>query len=83
MSVLVKADGTVQGQVGEPSLEQAQKLVGGYVEVVRVDSFQITLLVDEEGRLKDKPVNQFISDRFGVLVVGDVIVIHGKSHWNE
>lgn len=38
------------------SLEEAQALVGGYVELVHLDDDNI-LLCDEEGLLKYKPIN--------------------------
>ncbi len=39
------------------TLKEAQSLVGGYVELVHLDGDNI-LLCDEEGLLKEKPVNQ-------------------------
>jgi hypothetical protein len=46
----------LQGVVGELPLAQSQKLAGGYVEMVRRDHDQ-QMLVDEEGKLKGRPVN--------------------------
>ena len=48
----------VQPKVGKKfTLQEAQSLVGGWVEVVHLEGDNI-LLCDEEGLLKEKPVNQ-------------------------
>lgn len=64
----------------EPTLEEAQKAVGGYVELV--DLYEIgegCLLVDEEGKLKRKPINELATKLYNKLfdgfIVGDVIHI--------
>lgn len=47
----------VQPKNGEKiSLEEAQALVDGYVELIHLDGDNI-LLCDEEGLLKNKPIN--------------------------
>ena len=46
----------------DPSLEEAQAFVGGYVEMVRVGSG--ILLIDEEGKLKNKEVNAYASQMY-------------------
>ena len=60
----------------EPSLEQAQKAVGGYVERLDLEGLGC-LLVDEEGKLKRKPINKqatkLYNQLFDGVVVGDVI----------
>mgnify|MGYP003643153177 CR=1 len=43
----------------DPSLKQAQKFVGGYVELVKVKDG--ILLVNEEAKLKQLPVNNVAS----------------------
>ena len=72
-----------------PSLEQAQKFVGGLVECVHLDTG--TLIVDEEGKMKDKPINEVASkmyaDKYGNadIVVGDAIYIPNgiQSDWHR
>ena len=44
----------IQSKEDSPSLSDAQKFVGGWVEVVQVNDG--ILIIDEEGKLKDKPV---------------------------
>ena len=60
----------------EPSLEEAQKAVGGYVERLDLEGLGC-LLVDEEGKLKRKPINEqatkLYNQLFDGVVVGDVI----------
>ena len=59
----------IQSKNDDPSLSDAQKFVGGYVEVVQVNDG--ILIIDEEGKLKDKPVNEVASkmyaDKYGDL----------------
>ena len=72
-----------------PSLSEAQKFVGGWVEVVQVNDG--ILIIDEEGKLKDKPVNEVASkmyaDKYGDadIIVGDAIFIPNgiQSDWHS
>ena len=61
-------------------LEEMQKLVGGLIEIATLENGD-TLVFDEEGKLKEKPINEeatklyrnnFITDDF---IVGDVIIL--------
>ena len=78
----------IQSKEDSPSLSEAQKFVGGWVEVVQVNDG--ILIIDEEGKLKDKPVNQVASkmyaDKYGDedIIVGDAIYIPHKipSEWH-
>ncbi len=69
----------IQSKEDSPSLSEAQKFVGGWVECVQVNDG--VLIIDEEGKLKDKPVNQVASkmyaDKYGDadIIVGDAIYI--------
>ena len=79
----------IQSKNDDPSLSDAQKFVGGWVEVVQVNDG--ILIVDEEGKLKDKPVNQVASkmyaDKYGDedIIVGDAIYIPNGivSDWHR
>ena len=44
-----------------PSLEEMQKFVGGYVEALELKNGH-TLYVNEEGRMKDLPVNNMATE---------------------
>ena len=78
----------IQSKEDSPSLSEAQKFVGGWVECVQVNDG--VLIIDEEGKLKDKPVNQVASkmyaDKYGDedIIVGDAIYIPHKipSEWH-
>ena len=79
----------IKNKNDDPSLSDAQKFVGGWVEVVRVNDG--ILIIDEEGKLKDKPVNEVASkmyaDKYGDadVIVGDAIYIPNKipSEWHS
>ncbi len=79
----------IKSKNDDPSLSDAQKFVGGWVEVVRVNDG--ILIIDEEGKLKDKPVNEVASkmyaDKYGDadIIVGDAIYIPNKipSEWHS
>ena len=66
----------------DPTLEQVQKFVGGYVELVRVEGG--VLLIDEEGRLKPNYLpNPKASSLYGDTILGPAIFISNKikSEW--
>ena len=79
----------IQSKNDDPSLSDAQKFVGGWVEVVQVNDG--ILIIDEEGKLKDKPVNEVASkmyaDKYGDedIIVGDAIYIPKDipSEWHS
>lgn len=54
-----------------------QKAVGGYVEIVTLPSGNV-LAMDEEGRLKAKPVNRLASEVAQMELVGSVVFIPSK-----
>lgn len=80
MATLYKQDGTVE-IVHNLTLENMQRLVGGYIQIVPSASGKSLFVCDEEGKLKGKDVNvraTYIGKIFGAirkddLFVGDVI----------
>jgi hypothetical protein len=65
-----------------PSLERAQKLVGGLVEMVRSPTNpDIQVLVNEEGLLKGLPFNEEASKMCDTGIVGDAIILKGDARW--
>ena len=64
-----------------PSLQEAQAIVGGYVEIV-IDNGDMQLLVNEEGLLKDLPLNQEASLMAGRPLVGPALVLKGDALWD-
>ena len=63
-----------------PSLEEAQKAVGGYVEILTVREGQ--LLFDEEGLLKKLPHNPEASEIAGQPIVGNALLLKGSAKWD-
>ena len=71
---------------GEPTLKAMQESVGGYIEVVYAENGD-QIIIDEEGRLKGKPINEdasehWLGDRWDndtANIVGDAIVLSGKA----
>lgn len=66
----------------QPTLQEAQKIVGGLVEMVHSPSepdWQI--LVNEEGLLRDLPFNKEATELCGTGIVGPAIVLKGDAKW--
>lgn len=61
-------------------LEEVQKVVGGYVEVVRLPH-NMKMLVNEEGILMKLPLNLLASQMANQKIVGDVIVVPKGMGW--
>jgi hypothetical protein len=86
MAKLIKVDGTVTEVSPKDgkhfSLEELQEFVGGDIQMVQTISGRL-MYMDEEGKLKNKPVNEKATDLFGYraydLVVGDVLICDLKD----
>jgi len=85
---ILRVDGTEVILDKRPTLSEAQTIVGGYIELVpgrKADGKAVTLVVDEEGRLRGgKKKNSqatllyWRTDKhIGGIIVGDVIVLEG------
>src|SRR5262245_54888766 len=85
MATILRANGEMEDLPGPLSLEQMQKAVGGYIEFVTlriVGRERHIMIVNEEGLLKDLPVNPqatalYVEATRGAAVtpiVGDVIL---------
>ena len=67
----------------KPSLEEAQGLVGGLVEMVRSPTHQDwQILVNEEGLLDGLPFNEEATKICGTGIVGPAIVLKGNARWD-
>lgn len=82
--LLIDTDGNISPidlEFRSLELHELQRLVGGYLEVVRPLPFSgpdfdsIRLVVDEEGLLKDKKVNVIASALYGSCIVGDCVLV--------
>jgi hypothetical protein len=83
MATLLRTDGTQQAITEPLTLKSMQRLVGGYIEFVRIGGTPQRsefLIVDEEGLLKKKSINEVATalyrgdpPRHSGLIVGDAI----------
>ena len=64
----------------KPTLEQAQAILGGYVEMVHVGDMQV--LINEEGRMLEMPLNEKASEMFGQPLYGPVLILEGDARWD-
>ena len=77
-ATVLRVDGKEELLDHRPTLKEAQQIVGGYIELLPVHGSRITLVLDEEGKLKGKLLNGKASLYFRPwLLVGDVIVLEG------
>jgi hypothetical protein len=82
MATLYKTDGSKE--VIKPAdgkkfqIEELQKLVGGYVERVKLP-FDQRLIVDEDAKLKGKPMNQSASLVLHRAMGGETVPIAGDA----
>ena len=66
----------------QPTLQEAQKIVGGLVEMVhspKQPEWQI--LVNEEGLLRGLPHNKEATELCGTGIVGPAIILKGDAVW--
>lgn len=64
----------------EPSIEDMQRIVGGYIEHVGLRAADG--VVNEEGKLHELPVNALASELYDNpqdLIVGNMLVLCGKA----
>lgn len=89
---IIKASGDIQEvspkNGSDFSLEELQEIVGGYIEVVYFhDGTNRIMIVDEEGKLKNYPINEAASEiayqgkGVGIMdyIVGDVLLCNSKQ----
>ena len=80
MALLVRVDGTKE-EVEVPkgnSLSFLQSTVGGYIEFAPCKHAEFAgVICDEEGKLKQKPINKVATDMAGIapydVLVGDIL----------
>ena len=77
---------------GKPTLKELQKFVGGYIEVLTSADGQKQIVIDEEGKLKGKPINydateEYVGEEYDDtnamwtydVIVGDAVILSGKA----
>ena len=62
------------------SLEDAQAIVGGYVEIV-YPSPKSQMVVNEEGLLIGLNINEHATEICGQTIMGNAILLTGESVW--
>lgn len=79
--VVITANRTVSVREFEPVIDGLQEAVGGWIEVVHPRGIHppLCMIVDDEGLLKDKPINHIASIWYGYPIVGDVVIC--KEGW--
>tara|TARA_B100001057_G_scaffold143322_1_gene143017 strand:+ start:5002 stop:5250 length:249 start_codon:yes stop_codon:yes gene_type:complete len=80
MATLIKSSGQHIDDYPSDTLEQMQKAVGGYIEPVYTNNKVV--VVDEEGLLKNLPLNIEVSALVGKMIVGNAIVFTHKE-WRD
>lgn len=70
-----------KNKAGSPTLKQAQNFVGGLVEVVRLEDGN-QMLVNEEGVMKNLPINFEASFEAGKVILGNAIILEGAAKWD-
>ena len=79
---IIKVDGSIINLDHQPTLSEAQTIVGGWIESIpSVYKFQKNqiIYVDEEGLIAGKPLNQKASDLLipPQVIVGDALILEG------
>lgn len=75
MPELIRTNGTIE-PITDMSLESLQRAVGGYIQIVDALNGKC-IVMDEEGKLKGKPLNRIATKLYCVAedhIVGDVVV---------
>lgn len=93
-AIIIKENKTVLAvevrENGESLYEAVRKTIGGYMENVYPEGLpkDFVMIVDEEGKLKGKPVNPLASSLYngtalGDHIIGDVIILKLGTYEGE
>jgi len=67
----------------QPTLQEAQKIVGGFVEMVRSPTNpDIQILVNEEGLIQGLPCNKEATELCDTGIVGNAVILKGNARWD-
>jgi hypothetical protein len=86
VGTLIRVDGTVESFIPSKgqkfSLEEVQKLVGGYVERLSIpESGGSVMLVDEDGISRGLPLNPNASEVAGRRIYGEALLLPRGMGW--
>jgi uncharacterized protein YacL len=76
MAQIIKVDGTITDIAQKLNLAVMQEIVGGNIEIAYLQDGRM-LVIDEEGKLKGKPVNETATVLYNNpndCIVGDAIL---------
>jgi hypothetical protein len=85
MAVLYKVDGTIETVTPKSGKhftnEEVWELIGGWYETIPVfhKNGRNVLLVDEDGRMKNLPVNAMATTLIGTQIVGPALWTKGEG----
>jgi hypothetical protein len=86
MATLIKSNGeeinVIPNNKKDFQLDELQKYVGGFIEVVRTKGNKI-MVINEEGKINDLPINQKASQLYQYnefdFIVGDVLICQSNE----
>lgn len=79
-ATVIKVDGTEQELDHRPTLEEAQAIVGGFFELVKVGSGKTLVVGKPKGKRRNNKATSILQSAYiGPVtnIVGDVIVLEG------
>ena len=65
----------------QPTLQDAQKFVGGLVEMIYLTNDR-QMLVNEEGIMHNLPINSSASFVAGNVILGPALILEGDARWD-
>jgi len=86
MATLIKSNGeeinVIPNNKKDFQLDELQKYVGGFIEVVRTKDNKI-MVINEEGKVNDLPINQKASELYQYnefdFIAGDVLICQSNE----
>ena len=65
-----------------PTLEEAQKIVGGWIEVLTIRDGKMQILCNEDGLAEGLDINDEASSIAGFPIVGNAIILSESAIWD-
>lgn len=79
MVEVIKATGETELLLKRVTPDEVRRLIGGWLELAPHTPEDVQIWCDEEGRLKNKPINQVASLMVGYVLRGDVVKLTGDD----
>lgn len=79
MATILRTNGTIETIKGKNSdgsltLKQMQNAIGGYITIVPQGNDEIEIYADDEGLIKQRECNTEAFYKYGLNLVGDVLI---------